>query len=106
MLVAAGTNEKFIRKLSGNKVRHNIVGADLTDLKLRIEGLRREKRSASTMARARSNSTWAGGELASNFRKPFDLIAVSKKAYQRKKATNPKKSDLFDIWRATAYRNE
>lgn len=27
------------------------------------------------------------------------MIAVSNQAYQREKATNPKKSDLFDIWR-------
>jgi hypothetical protein len=46
-----------------------------------------------------SNSTWAGGELAPNYRKPFDMIAVYNQAYQREKATNPKKSDLFDIWR-------
>lgn len=46
-----------------------------------------------------SNSTWSGGELAPNFRKPFDLIAVSNQAYQRKKATSPEENDLFDIWR-------
>ena len=44
-----------------------------------------------------SNSTWAGGELASNFRKPFDMIAVSNRAYQRKKATFPEENDLFDF---------
>jgi hypothetical protein len=53
-----------------------------------------------------SNSTWAGGELAPNFRKPFDMIAVSNQAYQIEKATNPKKSGLFDIWRSTKDGNE
>src|SRR6266571_8379756 len=46
-----------------------------------------------------SNTTWADGELNPNFRKPFDMIAVSNQAYKRKKATFPKKSDLFDNWR-------
>lgn len=46
-----------------------------------------------------SNSTWAGGELTANYRKPFDMIAVSNSDYQRKKATFPEENDLFDIWR-------
>jgi hypothetical protein len=49
-----------------------------------------------------SNSVWAGGELVPIYRKPFDMIAVSNQAYRRKKATNPKKSDLFEIWRPLA----
>jgi hypothetical protein len=46
-----------------------------------------------------SNSTWAGGELTPNYRKPFDMIAVSNMAYHRKKATFPEENDLSDIWR-------
>ncbi len=46
-----------------------------------------------------SNSTWAGGELATNYRKPFDMIAGSNSECQRKKATSLAKSDLLDIWR-------
>ena len=49
-----------------------------------------------------SNSTWADGELTANYRKPFDMIAVSNRAYQRKKATFQEKSDLLDIWRPLA----
>ena len=46
-----------------------------------------------------SNSTWADGELTANYRKLFDMIAVSNSDYQRKKATFPEENDLFDIWR-------
>ena len=45
-----------------------------------------------------SNSTWAGGELTVNFRKPFDMIAITNDEYKRKKATNPERSDLFENW--------
>jgi len=46
-----------------------------------------------------SNSTFAGGELAANFRKPFDMIAETNDEYRKKKATSPKKSGYFEIWR-------
>jgi len=46
-----------------------------------------------------SNSTWACGELTANYNKPFDIFAVTNEEYQRKKATSPEKSDLFEIWR-------
>ena len=45
-----------------------------------------------------SNSTWKDGQLTPNYRKPFDMIAVTNTAYQQEKATNPKKSDLSAIW--------
>jgi hypothetical protein len=63
-----------------------------------------EKRKLLNMVH--SNSTWAGGELAPSYRKPFDIIAVSNQAYQIKKATNPKKSDLSDIWRPRVDSND
>ena len=53
-----------------------------------------------------SNSTWAGGELTVNFRKPFDLIAITNDEYKQKKATNPKKSDLIEIWRPRVDSND
>jgi hypothetical protein len=46
-----------------------------------------------------SNSSWAGWELIPNFRQPFDLLAQTNSEYQRKKATFPRKNDLFEIWR-------
>ena len=42
-----------------------------------------------------SNSTWAGETLTVNLNKPFDIIAVSSKDYQRKKATFPEENDLL-----------
>jgi site-specific DNA recombinase len=45
-----------------------------------------------------SNSIWKGGKLLPNYRKPFDLIAVTNVAYQKEKATSPAKSDPSDIW--------
>ena len=48
------------------------------------------------------NSSWAGGELAANFRKPFDMLAVSNQDHLKEKATFPEKSGLFDIWRPLA----
>jgi len=45
-----------------------------------------------------SNSIWKDGKLIPNYRKPFDLLAVTNVAYQKEKATFPSKSDLLDIW--------
>jgi site-specific DNA recombinase len=45
-----------------------------------------------------SNSLWKDGKLIPNYRKPFDLLAVTNSAYQQKKATSCSESDLFDIW--------
>ena len=45
-----------------------------------------------------SNSTWTDGSLECNYRKPFDLLAVTNLAYQREKALFPTKEGLFDIW--------
>ena len=45
-----------------------------------------------------SNSIWKDGKLTPNYRKPFDLLAVTNAAYQKEKATFPSKSDHFDIW--------
>ena len=100
--------------------------SDLTDLKFRMEPLAVEKddcldsgkrllelaQKAASLYSAQvptekrkllnlvySNSSWAGGELTPNYRKPFDMLAVSNQAYQRKKATFPEKSDLIEIWR-------
>ena len=56
-------------------------------------------RTVSTAASVYSNSSWTGGELTTNFNKPFDMIAVYSFDYLRKKVTFPEKSDLFDIWR-------
>ena len=55
-----------------------------------------EKRKLLNMVH--SNSTWAGGILTPNYRKPFDMIAVSNTEYQKEKATFPEKNDLFEIW--------
>ena len=53
-----------------------------------------------------SNSTFAGGELTVNYRKPFDMIAVSNLEYQKEKATFPKKNGLFEIWRPRVDSND
>ena len=39
------------------------------------------------------------GQLMPNFRKPFDLLAVTNKEYQIKKATFQEKSGLLNLWR-------
>jgi DNA invertase Pin-like site-specific DNA recombinase len=107
--------------------------SDLTDLKFKMEKLSGEKAgsidsskrvlelaqkaaslySAQIPAEKRkllnlvhSNSTWAGEKLVPNYRKPFDMIAVYNKDYQRKKATFPEKNDLFEIWRPRVDSND
>jgi len=46
-----------------------------------------------------SNSTWKEGRLYPKHQKPFDMLAVTNVAYQKKKAASPKKkSGHFDIW--------
>ena len=100
--------------------------SDLTDLKFRMEPLAVEKddcldsgkrllelaQKAASLYSAQvptekrkllnlvhSNSSWAGGKLMPNYRKPFDMIVEINHEYQRKKATFPEKSDLIEIWR-------
>jgi site-specific DNA recombinase len=45
-----------------------------------------------------SNSTWKDGRLIPKYRKPFDLLAVTNRAYQQTKATSPEESGLCPIW--------
>jgi site-specific DNA recombinase len=45
-----------------------------------------------------SNSTWKDGRLIQKYRKPFDLLAVTNRAYQQTKATFPEESGLCPIW--------
>ena len=63
-----------------------------------------EKRKLLNMVH--SNSTWAGGILTPNYRKPFDMIAVYNSDFQRKKATFPEENDLFEIWRPRVDSND
>ena len=44
-----------------------------------------------------SNSSWKDGTLFPNYRKPFDLLAVTNAEYNKKKAASCNKSDLFGI---------
>jgi site-specific DNA recombinase len=45
-----------------------------------------------------SNSTWKDGRLIPQYRKPFDLLAVTNRSYQQTKATSPEESGLCPIW--------
>jgi site-specific DNA recombinase len=45
-----------------------------------------------------SNCLWKDGNLIPNYRKPFDMLALTNAAYQKKKATSRVKSGLFEIW--------
>lgn len=45
-----------------------------------------------------SNSIWKDGKLIPNYRKPFDLLAVTNTAYQKQKATSSSENGLFDFW--------
>lgn len=45
-----------------------------------------------------SNSTWKDGRLTPNYRKPFDVIAVTNRTYKMEKAAFPKKDGLLEIW--------
>ena len=45
-----------------------------------------------------SNSTWKNGCLTPNYRKPFDMLAVTNVAYKKEKAASPSKDDLLAIW--------
>ena len=45
-----------------------------------------------------SNSTWKDGKLIPQYRKPFDLLAVTNQAYQQTKATSPEESGLCPRW--------
>ena len=45
-----------------------------------------------------SNCLWKDGALILNYRKPFDLLALTNVAHQEKKATSRAKSGLSEIW--------
>lgn len=45
-----------------------------------------------------SNSTWKDGTLTPNYRKPFDMIAVTNISYKKEQAASPGKSGLNEIW--------
>ena len=45
-----------------------------------------------------SNSIWKGGELHPNYRKPFDILAVTNSDYRHKKAVSKTENSNFDIW--------
>ncbi len=45
-----------------------------------------------------SNSLWKDGKLIPNYRKPFDLLAVTNLEHQKQKATSLAENGLFDIW--------
>ena len=44
-----------------------------------------------------SNCLWKDGALIPNYRKPFDLLALTNSTYQNKKATSPAKNGLPEI---------
>jgi len=45
-----------------------------------------------------SNCSWKNGELTATYRQPFNMIAEMNLSHQKKKATSPMKSDLFENW--------
>ena len=45
-----------------------------------------------------SNCLWKDGVLIPNYRKPFDTLALTNTAYQKRKATSRLKSGLSEIW--------
>ncbi len=45
-----------------------------------------------------SNSVWKDGCLYPKYRQPFEILAVTNREYQRKKAASCSKSDLRSEW--------
>jgi site-specific DNA recombinase len=45
-----------------------------------------------------SNCLWKDGSLIPSYRKPFDMLALTNAAYQKRKATPRVKSGLSEIW--------
>jgi site-specific DNA recombinase len=45
-----------------------------------------------------SNCLWKNGRLIATHKKPFDMLALTKVAYEDKKAASQVKSGLFEIW--------
>ena len=45
-----------------------------------------------------SNSSWKDGRLIPTYRKPFDLLALTKAGVQKDRAGPPKKHGPFEIW--------
>jgi site-specific DNA recombinase len=45
-----------------------------------------------------SNCLWKDGTLVPNYRKPFDMLALTNSAYQKRKATSRVKNGLSEIW--------
>ena len=47
---------------------------------------------------ALSNSTWKNGMLTANYRKPFDLLAITNSDYQKRNTASRVKSGVSGIW--------
>jgi len=45
-----------------------------------------------------SNSTWKDGKLHPNYRKPFDILALTNAAYRKEKAVSSEKDGISKIW--------
>ena len=54
-----------------------------------------------------SDCLWKNGRLIVTHKKPFDILALTKVAYEAKKAASQVKSGLFEIWvhRVDEFRN-
>jgi hypothetical protein len=45
-----------------------------------------------------SNSSWKDSRLILNYRKPFDILALTNAGMQKKRAAPPKKHGPFENW--------
>jgi site-specific DNA recombinase len=45
-----------------------------------------------------SNCLWKDGRLIPSYQKPFNILALTNTAYQKRKATSRVKSGLSEIW--------
>jgi len=53
-----------------------------------------------------SNSSWKDGQLTTNYRKPFDLLAVTNIQYKEKRAASSMESDPRSLWLPEEDENE
>ena len=103
--------DKLIRKIGTHQAsNHSYLDAGIKLLELAQNADRlystqdlNEKRRILNLVL--SNSSWSDGALVANYRKPFDLLAVTMEDWRQKKAVNPIDDGLRSIWLPVADSN-
>ncbi|WP_366919030.1 recombinase zinc beta ribbon domain-containing protein [Geobacter sp.] len=96
--------DRLIRKIGKHQAsNHSYLDAGIKLLELaqnadRLYSTQDQHEKRRILNLVLSNSSWSDGALVANYRKPFDLLAVTMGEWEEKKAVNPMDDGLRSIW--------